>query len=321
MSDKFVYQNARVKSKESTLLSSQSVGRLLDCTGVDSAFKTLVDMGFGSGASVTDGDFDALFSAEETRAVEFLKEFNVDGALDVFLAEYDFLNLKSAFKSSVTGKKAVHAPEGRYEFDEIKSWVEQDSKSDVPEEFVKAVLDLKQLVSGGNVSPHKVDCIVDRAQYAYIFSSLKKSARLERRYFTLKADFANIGAFLRCKRLELPKAYFAEGFIEGGELGFLPDIYDQSLDALKEKCRRTDYEELVNKAVDEGNLVGYETAVDNLLFKLFKDEKDDMFGIAPTVAFYLAKVTQIRVCKLAVAGIKNGVDKDKIKERMRDLYA
>ena len=53
---------------ESTLFSSQSVGRLLDCTSTDAAFKALTDMGFGSGASVADGNFDALFGVEEARA-------------------------------------------------------------------------------------------------------------------------------------------------------------------------------------------------------------------------------------------------------------
>lgn len=321
MSDKFVYQNARVKSMESTLFSSQSVGRLLDCTSTDAAFKALTDMGFGSGASVADGNFDALFGVEEARAAEFLREFNADGALDVFLAEYDFLNLKTAFKSSITGKKPTEAPNGSYEFDEIKGWLAQDTKTDVPAHFVSAVSELKSLAQSETVSPHKADCIVDKALYAYIFSTLKKSARLERRYFTIKADCANIGAFLRCKRLGLSKAYFIEGFIEGGELDFLPSIYDASIDALKEKCKRTEYGDWVIKAVDDGNLVGFEVAVDDALLKLFKDEKNDLFGIAPIVAFYLTKVTQIRVAKLAVAGIKNGVDQAKIKERMRELYA
>ena len=321
MSDKFVYQNARVKSMEASLFSAQSVSRLLDCTTVDAAFKALADMGFGSGASVADGDFDALFLTEEARAVDFLKEFNVDGALDAFLAEYDFLNLKSAFKSSVTKKPAVKAPNGKYDFDEIKGWIEQDAKQDIPAHFVGAVNELKKLVLTDSVSPHKVDCIVDRALYEYIFSSLKKNAKTERKYFTIKADAANINAFLRCKRLGLSKAYFAEGFIEGGELDFLPSIYEQSLDVLKEKCKRTYYGEWVAKAVDENNLVALEVTVDNALLKMWKDEKDDLFSVAPIVAYYLTKVTQIRVAKLAVAGIKNGVDQAKIKERIRELYA
>lgn len=306
---------------ESSLFSSQSLGRLLDCTSADSAFKALVDMGFGSGTSVDDGDFDALFGIEETRAVEFLREFNVDGALDAFLSEYDFLNLKAAFKSSITGRPAVKAPDGKYTFDEIASFISQDSRSDVPKEFFDAVVELKKLAQGDSVSPHKADCIVDKALYAHIFSLLKKGDKIAKSYFTIKVDAANVSAFLRCKRLGLPKAYFIEGFIEGGELDFLPSIYDASLDELKEKCRRTQYEAWIVRAIDEGNLVAFEVAVDNALLKMWKDEKNDLFSVAPIVAYYLSKVTQIRASKLAVAGIKNGVDPSKIKERIRELYA
>lgn len=321
MSDKFVYQNARVKSMEASLFSAQSVGRLFDCTSASSAFKTLADMGFGSGASVADGDFDALFSVEENRAVEFLKEFNVDGALDAFLAEYDFLNLKSAFKSSVAKKPALRAPNGKYDFDEINGWLEQDSKQDIPAQFAGVVNELNKLVLTDSVSPHMVDCLVDKALYGYIFSALKKGAKLEKKYFTVKADAANINAYLRCKRLGLSKAYFAEGFIEGGELDFLPSIYEQPLDVLKDKCKGTAYGEWVSKAVDENNLVALEVSVDNALLKMWKDLKDDLFSVAPIVAYYLTRITQIRVAKLAVAGIKNGVDRAKIKERIRELYA
>ena len=54
---------------------------------------------------------------------------------------------------------------------------------------------------------------------------------------------------------------------------------------------------------------------------MWKDNKNDLFGVAPIVSFYLTKVTQIRVAKLAVAGIKNGVEQGQIKERMREIYA
>ena len=90
---------------------------------------------------------------------------------------------------------------------------------------------------------------------------------------------------------------------------------------LKERCKRTAYEEIVTKAIDGGNIAAFEKEVDDELLKMWKIQKDDLFSVAPIVAYYLAKITQIRVVKLAVAGIKNGVEPEKIKERMRELYA
>lgn len=320
MSDKFVYQNARVKSMEVSLFTAQSVARLLECTTTAQAFRTLLDMGYGAGSSINEGDFDALFACEEERAAVFLREFNVDGALDAFLAQYDFLNLKALFKSKVTGKAAVTAPNGLYEAENIKGWLDQEGLSDAPQELAQPISELKAL-ENGKISPHAVDCIVDKATYAFVFSAVKRGGKLMKEYFIRKADVMNLSAYLRCRRLGLSKTFFEEGFIKGGELDFLPEIYEAGEETLKERCKRTAYFDSVARAVEEGNLVAFEVEWDNALLKLWKDRKDDMFDVSPIVAFYLARVTQIRVAKLAVAGIKNGVEQAKIKERMRDLYA
>ena len=81
MSDKFVFQNAKIKHMESKLLTSQSVQRLLDCAEKEDAFKVLLEMGFGSGIPVETNDFDTLFAHEEENAVALLKEFNVGAFL------------------------------------------------------------------------------------------------------------------------------------------------------------------------------------------------------------------------------------------------
>lgn len=62
-------------------------------------------------------------------------------------------------------------------------------------------------------------------------------------------------------------------------------------------------------------------ASENALLKEWKDTDFDMFSIAPIVAYYLTKKTELKVVKLIVAGIKNHVDPQIIKERMRELYA
>ncbi len=304
---------------EKSLFTSQALARLADSENAQVAFKVLVELGFGAGAAVKDGDFDALFSAEEKSIAAFLKEFNVDGALDAFLALNDYLNLKSIFKSVKSGKPAVLSENGLYDADDIKAWFSQDKASDIPEPFREIVLKLKELPSDASLE-RKIDCTVDKATYAHIFILTKKQKEL-RKYFVKSADYANLFAYLRAKRLGLSKKQFEEGFISGGELDFLPEIFDEPLEKLKERCKFTSYGDFVGRAVDGAPLAELEAERDNELFKSFKENDNELFGISPIVAFYLAKQTQIRVAKLIVAGIKNGVDSAKIKERMRELYA
>jgi len=72
---------------------------------------------------------------------------------------------------------------------------------------------------------------------------------------------------------------------------------------------------------DSLNIVALEVSIDNDLLKMFRDEYNDMFSIAPIVNYYLTRRTEIKLTKLIVAGIKNHVDPAIIRERMREIYA
>ena len=86
--------------------------------------------------------------------------------------------------------------------------------------------------------------------------------------------------------------------------------------------RYTDYGAATETALsDDNGLVRFETAVDNMVVKLFKDNKYDMFSVAPIVGFYFGQLTEIKVVKLCVSAIKNNLDKNLLRQRLRELYA
>jgi hypothetical protein len=66
MSDKFIYQNARIKAIETRLLSLQQLQRLLDASSTSDVFKLLVESGFGQGVSAENGDFDSYLKRKKT---------------------------------------------------------------------------------------------------------------------------------------------------------------------------------------------------------------------------------------------------------------
>lgn len=112
MSYKFLYQNAQIKSRESKLLTQQGVQRLLDASDTREASRALAELGFG-----TDGEnFDVVFKRAEDENIALLKEMNEGGALDAFLIESDYTNLKILLKAFVSGLKAeTFAPDGLFE--------------------------------------------------------------------------------------------------------------------------------------------------------------------------------------------------------------
>lgn len=145
MSNKFVYQNAQIKSRESKLLTLQAEQRLFDAQNLPDALKVLVELGYGSGADA-DG-VDAIFEKEEENLLALLNEMNVDGALDAFYADNDFLNLKTALKAYATGSKGVYLPSGLVKVEDIILAVETDDSSAVFAQMKSAIELAKPLIA------------------------------------------------------------------------------------------------------------------------------------------------------------------------------
>ena len=249
---------------------------------------------------------------------------NVDGALDAFYADNDFLNLKTALKAYATGSKGVYLPSGLVKVEDIILAVETDDSSAVFAQMKSAIELAKPLIADEKgVDPRKIDCIVDKKAYEYKLKAAKKCGKTAKEYFERKIDFANVGSFFRCRKLHLPVDFFKEGFIDGGKVSVekYEKIYDSPLDALCELYKGTHAEREVLSLVESGNIVAFEKESDDALLKIWKDEASDMFSVAPIVSYYLTKKTELKNVKLIVAGIKNKVPEKTIKERMRELYA
>jgi vacuolar-type H+-ATPase subunit C/Vma6 len=49
--------------------------------------------------------------------------------------------------------------------------------------------------------------------------------------------------------------------------------------------------------------------------------KGDMFSAAPIVGYYLGKMNEIKIIRVILVCLKNKVDKDEMKKRIRVIYA
>lgn len=322
MSDKFIFQNARIKSMENRLLGQQQLQRLAEASSVREMQKALGEMGFGIAAAGENAGVDRMIEAEEKNALAVLKEFNVDGALDALVLEADYHNLKALFKASVTGEKnPVLGAEGLYDTEVLRDGTEGDYYALRPL-MADAVRAVEKSLAEGRLTPHGIDCTVDKAMFRDISETAKKGGEAVKEYYVFKTDCVNISSFLRCRRLGLPEKLFEENFMPGGTLGedFFLSVYDASLDVFRDKFKFTPYQSLVAEAVDGGNLVAFEVQVDNLLLDMWRKRKDDMFSCAPVVGYYFGKLAEIKAVKLVFAGVKNNVEPRLIKERMRDIY-
>lgn len=321
MSNKFVYQNAQIKSRESKLLTLQGVQRLFDAKNPKEAMKVLIELGFGNGFTTDDEDFDALFAQEENNLCALLKEMNVAGALDAFLLENDYVNLKIATKAFCVKTEPTFLPDGLYAADNIVDVLNGAEVVGFDKHFANAIKGASTLVGQEDVTPRQIDTYIDKKAYEHIFAIVAKSGKATKEYFEKKADFANIGTFARVKKLGLDFEFFKSCYIEGGKIALSTYENAETLDDLAATFKKTEYEKLTANLATNKNVVAYEVECENILLKAWKDESFDMFSVAPIASYYFTKKTELKVAKLIVAGIKNHVAPQIIKERMRELYA
>lgn len=325
-----VYVNARIKVLENSLLNNMQLTRLMDASSLEDAFKILTESGYGAGTVVDSPyEYEKLLVAEEKASIEFLRENAVPKyGLDAFLIMIDYHNAKAFMKAKylkLEDTSNLVVGSGLIDSDILKDKIFSDNYDSFSDILRKALLFIDTEFANDNRSPRLIDVTLDKAMYEDIFQLLEKDNRKNTvvgKYFVAKADFSNISTFIRCKNLGLDEKFFISNFVKGGiELQVFTDIYDQSLEILKEKMSFYGYGEVVNKIFEEHGLVKFETAVDDYLLNLFRVNRNDMFSVSPIAGFYLAKQVEVKVVKLVITAVKNKLDKTLLKERLRDLYA
>ncbi len=330
MAGNLLYVNARIKSLENGLISPMQLSRLTDADTLADAYKILQECGYGAGLAIDDyRSFENLISAKEREATEFFKENLIEKTgLDAVLLKNDYHNAKVLIKAKylrLDDVADILMPDGNYSAADMKANIFDDEYDKYPKDMAEALDKVDVAFADGNRSPRFIDITLDKAMYKDMGARIRKyKQQVLVDWLTQTTDTANISAFVRCRRLGLDAEYFVEGFIEGGKLDkdLFVSLFDAGNDAVKDKMKYTDYGDLVALAFDEDSgLVRFETAIDNRVVKLLKDNKYDMFSVAPILGFYFGQLTEIKAIKLTMSTIKNKLDKTLLKQRLRELYA
>lgn len=327
-----LYSNARIKSMENSLVSPLQMGRLLDCETFSDAVKMLSEFGYTGGTAADDGvSYENLLDAERAAATDFFKEnvFKKSG-LETMLLPADWHNLKSALKAKYGKVKDLSLlvyQGGNVDLETIEKAAngDEEAASGLTTEMNETIAATRAEFAENPPSGRFIDVVADKAMYREIFAILKKSSSpCLVKYFALQVDLLNLKNFYRSKRLRLGKEEFREGFISGGKLKetLFSEGYETPDEDFAKQIEKVAPEFLkITKVLSEGKIAEAEAMADNMQLKIFKDDRNDMFSVAPIAGFYLAKLTEIKSVKLILAAKKNGVDKQQLRVRLRELYA
>ncbi len=329
MDSGLIYANARIKSLENNLLTTEKMLRMVESKSLGEAIKVLIESNYGGGIVLDNPNkFYELLVSEELITNNFIKGIMVENkGLELFFYRLDYHNAKAIMKAKylkLDNADLMLTQDGMLSSEKMYADIMGDDYSNMPEYMKSALEEIDGSFVTGNRSPQVIDITIDKAFYKHASIIAKKAEPCIKKYFVALVDTTNISTFTRCRRAKKTIKAFANSFVEGGELKleFFIDLYEDSVEVVSEKFRYTIYKDLVGILVSGSDaLVDFETAVDNYLLGIFKADKFNMFSIAPMAGYYLAKQTEIKVAKIILVCLKNGVDKLLIKQRLRELYA
>lgn len=327
-----VYSNARVKSMENTFLSQDKITRICYSKDLDEAVHIVYESNYAGGMILDNPYSYEVVLGEEYRLIaEFLREAMPDNSgLTTLLTINDYHNTKALFKAKCLNRKDAEymlMPRGNINIDIIRSAIEDKNYNRLPEFMAKA---LAELGTAADIlpSPAIIDTVLDKAMYSDVMSVIVKVKSKElKKYWTATIDLTNIATLFRIKQKVGGAKLLQQSFIEGGTLTLdsLVKLADVSYDTIAEKLKFTDYGKIVAAGALEyksrASLVGYERDWDNYLVNIFRSGRNDLFTIAPIAGFYVAKKIELKSLRMMLICIKNGVNTQDIKQRLRDIYA
>lgn len=325
-----VYSNARVRVMENTFLNQEKFNRLVYSEDLSEAVKVLAESNYGGGVLADGGDYEKILKAEDDRVNSFVFEsMPADSGIECFLIKQDYHNAKSLTKAKYMRSDDYDfmlAPQGLINTGTLKDSIFSDNYNQLPEIMSRALTAIDYARANGDKKPRTIDIILDKACYEHMLKIAKDSKQKSIiKYCKACIDFANVTTFVRARREQEEIKEFKKMFIDGGEisLSLFESVYEQSNENAGEKLRYTVYGKLVADVFsgDDNAMVNFERMADNYLLDIFKQGRTDIFSINPLAGFYVAKKQEIRVVRMILICIKNGIDTAQIKMRLREYYA
>ncbi|MCM1043073.1 MAG: V-type ATPase subunit, partial [Corallococcus sp.] len=240
-----------------------------------------------------------------------------------FTAKYDYLNAKTLAKCKYMRKDGLPicfdcadiAPAV------MKEYINGDDYSAFPPRMADALSQIDEKHAEGKCSARFIDVVLDKAMYADMAECAAKSKwRALRSYHEYCVDVLNLTTLYRSKKAGLSAEEWQEYFLPKCTFTaeFLLQLWDLDARQGADKIPTATLRDFVRRIADDsetGKLTAEDFA-DRQKYNLLTQSPDSL-TVAPLVCYYRQKIDEIDKIRFAVIGIKNGLDRDVIKERLK----
>lgn len=326
----YPFAAANIKAKELRLVSREKLNRVAEAKNAEEAYRALSETGYGLGEACTN-DFERLIRREIKTAYEYVRKIVPDpNALILYLIRSDYHNLKVLLKLSLKKEpleSTALKENGTIPVEELKLAVTDKKYDRLPEEM-KSALKLLDRQFSVKEDVSLIGLYLDTA-YASHAMRLVKSLKEDflRDYMGAYADFTNVISFIRLRLLGFGREMLKKVLIPNGRIRekTFYDVYEAGLETISHFFAKGDYDRALNTAFDEfrrsGSLFAFEKARDDYLLNVIKEHKNDVFSVAPAIAYLLAKEREADNIRLVMTAKSNGKDADFVSDRIKEMYS
>lgn len=321
MQQDYTYAVARIRYRESRLLTNGDLNGLLSAKDTAAVMRTLRDKGWGDNSS--DDSPERLLRAEEEKMWGFIDEIVEDRSiLNFLLVPNDFHNLKVAIKAITRDQQAddYFIRNSTVDPDTLYDALKKREYDVLPAAFAdttKEAMTVLLETSDGQLC----DVIIDKACMEYVYALGKESDNaIIRDYCELYVASADIKIAVRCalthknidfirrsltpcETLDIQRLAAAAALGYDDVLGYLGDTrYKSAVDAIT------------------SSMSAFEKWCDDTLTTGMQSQKWEPFTIGPVVAYIIARQNEIKAVRMILSAKVNDLPEDMIKERLRMMY-
>lgn len=327
---KYGFAVGRIKSRESGLLSSQQVERIMG-DNYDDSLRVLMETGYGHYLSEARFAEDVEAGLREflSKEYDFLHEISIDSKIEEFFqCRYDFHNIRATVKTLYFDPESadITLPFGMVGADALNDAILNDKLSELPDYYEGLVMGMKAALDVSRKSK-VVDLFMDRAFLERRLQlAEEEKSRFMVNYVKMGIDIANIKIFIRSLALENPVSFIDEWMAEGGAIdkSLLLSSYSGGMEALMRTVGGTSYLKLIAENADLSDekvrLTYFDRAADDFIMEYVKPAKVYAVGPEPIFGYLYAREREIVVLRIVLMGQLHRIDKSVIREKVRELY-
>ena len=327
--DDYLFATAYMRCREKFFLTSEKVDKMLDSKTPDDALKVLYDLEYGDGTEVSPREFEVLLSKELEKTYGLIlplvpyPEF-----FSIFLYPNDYHNIKVLLKAEFLGthQEDILTDTGSVPLARLTDLVRNRNYTDMRLEMAKGIQEVIDTYATSQ-DPQVIDLILDRVCYEEInLTTAQLKNNFVRGYIALKIDAINLKSFVRAKEMKKPWDFFANIFIEGGNIPERLFIsgYDEALEQFAEKLGIYGFSQILLEGAlmikETGRFTALEKLCDNHIVDYAREAKYVAYGIQPLIGYLVAKENEIKTARIIMAGKLANIPTEQITERIRSAY-